>query len=197
MRKLREKKILLATHNAGKIKELETLLAPFGIEIVSADGYPEPEENGKTFVENALIKARALATASGLPALADDSGLCVHALNGRPGIYSARYNAPKENGFLYAMARLNDELGDSPDRSAHFACALAVVWPDGHAETFEGRVDGTLVFPVRDAAQGFGYDPMFVPDGYDKSFGELPAEVKNAVSHRARALRAFVEGCLS
>lgn len=197
MVKLTEKKLILATHNKGKIKEFEALLSPFGITVVSAEGYPEPEENGETFAQNALIKARALAQAANLPALADDSGLCVHALDNRPGIYSARYNDPKKNGFMHAMKCLNDELGDSADRSAHFACALALVKPDGEEVVFEGRVDGTLVFPVKDGAQGFGYDPMFVPDGYEFSFGELPAEVKNKISHRARALAAFVQECLA
>ena len=197
MRKLVEKKIVLATHNAGKVAEMKKLLAPYGIDIVSADGLAEPEENGTTFAQNALIKARAAAKEAGVPALADDSGLCVHALNDRPGIYSARYNEPKKNGFMYAMEKLNEELGDAKDRSAHFFCAVALAYPDGDEAVFEGRVDGTLVFPVRQNGHGFGYDPMFMPDGYDKTFGELDDSVKNLISHRARALNAFIKGCLS
>lgn len=195
--KLIEKKLILATHNQGKIKEFEALLAPYGIETASAQGYPEPVEDGDTFAQNALIKARALAKASGLPALADDSGLCVHALNDRPGIYSARYNDPKKNGFAYAMKCLNDELGDAKDRTAHYVCALALVKPDGREEVFEGRIDGTLVYPVQEGTHGFGYDPMFVPDGYDRSFAQLPDELKNGISHRARAIALFVKECLS
>lgn len=195
--KLTEKKLILATHNQGKIKEFEALLAPYGIEIASAQGYPEPVEDGDTFTQNALIKARALAKASGLPALADDSGLCVHALNDRPGIYSARYNDPKKNGFAYAMKCLNDELSDAKDRTAHYTCALALVKPDGQEEVFEGRIDGTLVYPVQEGTHGFGYDPMFVPDGYDRSFAQLPDELKNGISHRARAIALFVKECLS
>lgn len=195
--KLTEKKLILATHNQGKIREFEALLAPYGIEIASARGYPEPVENGDTFAQNALIKARALAKASGLPALADDSGLCVHALDGRPGIYSARYNDPKKNGYPYAMKCLNDELSGAKDRTAYYACALALVKPNGQEEVFEGRVDGTLVYPVKDGAHGFGYDPMFVPDGYEESFAQLPDELKNGISHRARAIALFVKECLS
>lgn len=197
MQKLTEKKIVLATHNQGKIAEMTHLLAPYGITIVSAEGFAEPEENGSSFAQNALIKARYIAKESGLPALADDSGLCVHALNNRPGIYSARYNNPKENGFLYAMEKLNEELGDAKDRTAHFACAVALAFPDGREVVFEGRCDGTLVFPVKEGGHGFGYDPMFVPDGYTQSFGELDESVKNKISHRAKALQAFIQGCLA
>ena len=197
MRKLIEKKIVLATHNAGKVREMQAILAPFGIEVLSAGdlNLSEPEENGETFVENARIKAVAAAKESGLPALGDDSGLCVHALNNRPGIYSARYNEPKKNGFMYAMEKLNEELGTVADRSAHFSCALVMAWPDGGTAEFEGRVDGKLQWPVK-GENGFGYDPMFVPDGYDLSFAELPSNVKNMISHRARALKLFTDNCL-
>lgn len=198
MRKLVEKKLVLATHNAGKVAEMQEILAPFGITVVSAGdlNLSEPDENGTTFVENATIKAVSAAKESGLPALGDDSGLCVHALNDRPGIYSARYNEPKKNGFMYAMEKLNEELGDAADRSAHFACAMVIAWPDGETRSFEGRVNGTLCWPVKTGSHGFGYDPMFVPDGYDASFAELPAAVKNTVSHRARALKMFTDACL-
>ena len=197
MRKLIEKQIVLATHNAGKVKEMQSILAPFGIKVLSAGdlNLTEPEENGETFIENAKIKAVSAAKESGLPALGDDSGLCVHALNNRPGIYSARYNEPKKNGFPYAMEKLNEELGDSTDRSAHFSCALVIAWPDGETAEFEGNVNGALQWPVK-GTNGFGYDPMFVPDGYDRSFAELPAEVKNKISHRARALKQFTDNCL-
>ena len=197
MRKLIEKKIVLATHNTGKVKEMQAILAPFGIEVLSAGdlNLSEPEEDGETFIENARIKAIAVAKESGLPALGDDSGLCVHALNNRPGIYSARYNEPKKNGFMYAMEKLNEELGTAADRSAHFSCALVMAWPDGETAEFEGRVDGKLQWPVK-GSNGFGYDPMFVPDGYDLSFAELPANVKNTISHRARALKLFTDNCL-
>ena len=197
MRKLIEKQIVLATHNAGKVKEMQAILAPFGIQVLSAAdlNLSEPEEDGKTFIENAKIKAVAAAKESGLPALGDDSGLCVHALNDRPGIYSARYNEPKKNGFLYAMEKLNEELGSEPDRTAHFSCAIVIAWSNGDTEEFEGRVNGTLRWPVK-GENGFGYDPMFVPDGYDQSFAELSSEIKNKISHRARALKLFTDGCL-
>lgn len=197
MRKLIEKKIVLATHNIGKVKEMQTILAPFGITVLSADdlSLTEPEETGKTFIENARIKAVCAAKEAGIPALGDDSGLCVHALDNRPGIYSARYNEPKKNGFMYAMERLNAELGKAKDRSAHFSCAVVIAWPDGDTEEFEGHVNGFLRWPVK-GENGFGYDPMFVPDGYGLSFAELPPSEKNKISHRARALKQFTDNCL-
>lgn len=197
MRKLTEKKIVLATHNIGKVKEMQAMLDPFGVTVLSADDLKlsEPEENGKTFVENAKIKALCAAKEANMPALADDSGLCVHALDNRPGIYSARYNEPKKNGFMYAMEKLNEELGDQKDRSAHFSCAIVIAWPDGQTEEFEGKVNGTLCWPPK-GEKGFGYDPMFVPNGYQLSFAELPAEEKNKISHRARALKLFTDHCL-
>ncbi len=197
MRKLTEKKIVLATHNIGKVKEMQAMLDPFGVTVLSADDLKlsEPEENGKTFIENAKIKALCAAKEANMPALADDSGLCVHALDNRPGIYSARYNEPKKNGFMYAMEKLNEELGDQKDRSAHFSCAIVIAWPDGQTEEFEGKVNGTLCWPPK-GEKGFGYDPMFVPNGYQLSFAELPAEEKNKISHRARALKLFTDHCL-
>lgn len=194
MRKITEKEVILATHNAGKVVEMQSLLSSFNIKVMDATGLSEPEENGTTFIENAKIKALSAAKKSGKVCIADDSGLCVHALDNRPGIYSARYNEPKKNGFMYAMSRLNDELGDK-ERSAHFSCAIVVAWPDGHTEEFEGQVQGTLCWPPK-GDHGFGYDPMFVPNGYTGSFAELPAEVKNTISHRANALQLMISNCL-
>lgn len=197
MRKLTDQEIVLATHNQGKVREMQAILAPYGIKVLSADslGLSEPEEDGDTFVSNAKIKAVTAASEAKKPAIGDDSGLCVHALDNRPGIYSARYNEPKKNGFKYAMECLHNELGDSKDRSAHFACAIVIAWPDGHTEEFEGRINGTLQWPAK-GENGFGYDPMFVPDGYDRSFAELPSDLKNQISHRANALNMFIKGCL-
>lgn len=197
MRKLIEKRIVLATHNIGKVKEMQTILAPFGITVLSADdlSLTEPEETGKTFIENARIKAVCAAKEAGIPALGDDSGLCVHALDNRPGIYSARYNEPKKNGFMYAMEKLNEELGNTTNRSAHFSCAVVIAWPDGDTEEFEDRVNGFLRWPVK-GENGFGYDPMFVPEGHSLSFAELPPAEKNKISHRARALKLFTDNCL-
>lgn len=186
MRRLERGRLVLATHNPGKVVELAELLNPHGLEVVSAGelGLPEPNETETTFIGNARLKALAAATASGLPAIADDSGLCVHALDGAPGIYSARWAGPGKD-FAVAMARVNDELGDKP-RSAHFICALCVAWPDGHTEVVEGRVDGTLVWPPR-GGNGFGYDPMFLMDGRDATYGEMARAEKEADNHRARA----------
>lgn len=194
MRKITEKEVILATHNAGKVVEMQSLLSSFNIKVMDATGLSEPEENGTTFIENAKIKALSAAKESGKVCIADDSGLCVHALDNRPGIYSARYNEPKKNGFMYAMSCLNDELGDK-ERSAHFSCAIVVAWPDGHTEEFEGQVQGTLCWPPK-GDHGFGYDPMFVPNDYTGSFAELPAEVKNTISHRANALQLMISNCL-
>jgi XTP/dITP diphosphohydrolase len=189
MRTLAPGKLVLATHNPGKVVELAALLAPHGLEVVSAGslGLPEPEETGDTFTANAELKALAAATASGLPAIADDSGLCVDALNGAPGIYSARW-AGDGKDFGVAMARVNDAMGREGARTAHFICALSVAWPDGHVETVEGRVDGRLVWPPR-GDNGFGYDPMFVMDGKSRTFGEISRDEKEADNHRARAFR--------
>jgi XTP/dITP diphosphohydrolase len=189
MRQLAPGKLVLATHNPGKVVELAALLGPHGLEVVSAGslGLPEPEETGETFVANAELKALAAATASGLPAIADDSGLCVDALGGAPGIYSARWAGEKKD-FSVAMARVNGALDRDGPRSAHFICALSVAWPDGHVETVEGRVDGRLVWPPR-GDNGFGYDPMFIMDGKSRTFGEISRDEKEADNHRARAFR--------
>jgi XTP/dITP diphosphohydrolase len=201
-------KIVIATHNAGKLSEMRSLLTPYGLEVVSAGelGLAEPEETGTMFAENAAIKAHAAAKASGLLAIADDSGLCVDALDGAPGLFSARWAGEKKD-FGAAMNRLNEELysrGQSlPEgRKAHFVSALVLAWPDGHQEVFEGRVYGHLVWPPRGEA-GFGYDPIFQPDGHERTFGEMNADEKHGIvdgtglSHRARAFialsRAFLK----
>jgi XTP/dITP diphosphohydrolase len=189
-RKLGPGKLVIASHNAGKVREIGELLAPYGIETVSAGqlDLPEPEETGTTFAANAELKARAAADLSGLPALADDSGLCVEALGGEPGIFSARWAGPSKD-FDAAMRLVHDRLlGIGPDaaRDAHFVCALSLCWPDGHIETFEGRADGTLVWPPR-GDQGFGYDAMFLPLGASETYGEIDPDAKHAISHRATA----------
>lgn len=194
-RRLQPGKLVIASHNKGKIREIAELLGPYGIEPVSAADLdlPEPEETGNTFIDNAELKARLAADLSGLPALADDSGLCVDALDGRPGIFSARWAGEKKD-FAIAMARVNEEMANQePEagRNAHFVCALSVAWPDGHIESFEGRVDGTLVWPPR-GDHGFGYDPMFQPIGYEETFGEMNPDDKHAISHRADAFRKLV-----
>lgn len=167
------------------------MLGAFVPAIVSAGelGLPEPEETGETFLENAKIKAIAAAKASGHPALADDSGLCVHALNDQPGLYSARWGGEAKD-FKMAMTRVNAELGDHPDRTAHFACVLVLAWPDGHTEYAEGRCDGTIVWPMRGDG-GHGYDPVFQPAGETRTFAEMKAEEKHSYSHRGRAVEAI------
>ncbi|MCW3836501.1 RdgB/HAM1 family non-canonical purine NTP pyrophosphatase [Sphingomonas canadensis] len=199
IRKLAPGRLVIASHNPGKVREIEALLGPYGIQPVSAAALdlPEPEETGTTFVANAELKALQAADLSGLPALADDSGLCVDALNGDPGIYSARWAGPGKD-FAVAMRRVEDAIaakGPDASRDAHFVCALALAWPDGHVEWFEGRVDGTLVWPPR-GDRGFGYDPLFVPLGHDISFGEMDPEAKHAMSHRARAFAQLVAAVL-
>jgi XTP/dITP diphosphohydrolase len=188
-------RLVVASHNPGKVREIGDLLRPFGFQAVSAAelGLAEPEETGTTFLQNAELKARAAAAAAGLPALADDSGLVVPALGGAPGIYSARWAGPGKD-FRIAMERVQGELGDRSDRRAHFICALALAWPDGHVESFEGRVDGRLVWPPR-GTRGFGYDPMFLPEGGDRTFGEMEPEAKHRISHRARAFAQLVSHC--
>ncbi len=184
--------LVIASHNPGKVREIAELLAPFGVSVISAGalGLAEPEESGASFAENAALKAHAAAHGSGRPALADDSGLVVPALGGRPGIESARWAGP-ERDFAKAMARLEAELAGAKDRRAAFVCALCLAWPDGGEASFEGRVEGTLVWPPR-GERGFGYDPMFVPDGYELTFGEMNPADKHAVSHRARAFAKLV-----
>jgi XTP/dITP diphosphohydrolase len=199
IRKLQPGRLVIASHNPGKVREINALLAPYGIEAVSAAelDLPEPDETGTTFVANAELKALQAADLSGLPALADDSGLCVEALGDEPGIFSARW-AGESKDFAMAMQRVQDRLAALPEdtpRDAHFVCALALAWPDGHIEWFEGRVDGCLVWPPR-GEHGFGYDPMFVPLGGAQSFGEMDPDAKHAISHRAVAFRQLVEAVL-
>ncbi len=190
-------KLIIASHNKGKVVEIADLLAPFGAEVISAGdlGLSEPEETGTTFVANAELKAHAAAEAAKLPALADDSGLAVTALDGAPGIYSARWAGPGKD-FDLAMRKVEEALGGNPDRSAKFVCALTLAWPDGHCDTVEGEVHGTLVWPPR-GDLGFGYDPMFVPDGYDVTFGEMDPAKKHGISHRADAFRKLVAACFT
>ncbi len=193
-RRFEDRKLIIASHNPGKVAEVAALLASFGIEVLSAAGLglEEPEETGQTFAANAELKARAAAEATGQPALADDSGLVVPVLDGAPGIYSARWAGPGGD-FSAAMAHVNDEIG-ARDRAAWFTCVLALCWPDGHCETFEGRVDGTLVWPPR-GVHGFGYDPMFLPAGGAKTFGEMDPDAKHRISHRADAFARLVRAC--
>jgi XTP/dITP diphosphohydrolase len=183
---------VIASHNPGKVREIAELLAPHGLSVVSAGdlGLPEPEETGASFEANARLKALAAAAGADLPALADDSGLAVAALDGRPGIHSARWAGPARD-FATAMVRVEETLAGKSDRRAHFVCVLALAWPDGRCETFEGRVDGRLVWPPR-GDRGFGYDPIFLPDGHDLTFGQMDPAKKHAISHRARAFEKFL-----
>ena len=212
MRKLDTKTIVVASHNAGKIREIEDLIGPFGFSAKSAAElkFEEPDETGTTFEENATIKALASAKASGLPALSDDSGLVIDALDGAPGVYTANW-AEKEDGtrdFAMAMEKVEKALAekgatDARDRTARFVSVLCLAWPDGHTELFRGEVEGHVVWPPR-GDKGFGYDPVFQPEGYETTFGEMSAEEKHgwkpgdaaALSHRARAFKIFVETCL-
>ena len=207
MPRLIEDKLVIATHNPGKLWEMRELLKPYHIDAVSAGdlGLPEPEETGDTFIANAELKALASAKGAGLLAIADHSGLCVDALDGGPGIYSARY-AGEPRDFAAAMQKLEKELaakGAKPPFQAHFVSAISLAWPDGKTVSFEGKVFGTLIFPPR-GGLGFGYDPIFLPDGHDKTFGEMwavekhsvPADGSEALSHRARAFQAFARACL-
>lgn len=202
-------KVVIATHNQGKLREMRELLAPYGIELVSAGelGLPEPVEDGHMFAENAAIKAVAAASASGLPALSDDSGVCIDALDGAPGLFSANWAGPGKD-FAPALARVKMELARrgamSPEaRRAHFVSALVIAWPDGHQELFEGRVFGEIVEAPRGTG-GFGYDPIFRPDGHERTFGEMTSEEKHGIpadgspglSHRARAFHDLARACL-
>jgi XTP/dITP diphosphohydrolase len=200
--------LVIATHNPGKLREMRDLLVPFGIVAQSAGelGLAEPKETGTTFAENARIKAMAAAKATGRPAFADDSGLLLTALGGDPGIHSARWAGPDKD-FRAAMNRIQTLLIESgatapSQRRAHFVAALCLAWPDGHVEEFEGRVDGTAVWPPRGEA-GFGYDPLFLPDGFDRTFGQMSAQEKHGLppkgqglSHRARAFAKLADACL-
>ena len=194
-------RLVLASHNKGKLREIAELLAPYGIDVASASdlGLPEPDETEATFAGNARLKSVAAATAAGLPALSDDSGLEVEALDGAPGIYSARWAGPSKD-FALAMRKVEDGLVlkglTTPEaRRADFIAVLSLAWPDGSSREFEGKVFGSLVWPPR-GTRGFGYDPMFLPDGYAETFGEMAPEAKHAISHRAVAFGKFVEACL-
>lgn len=191
-----EPELIVATHNPGKLREIAQLFEPFGVQALSASelGLPEPMEDGLTFIANAEVKARAAVEGSDKPAISDDSGLVVPALGGDPGIYSARWAGPGKN-FNVAMKRIQDELGNK-DRRAYFVAALALAWPDGHIEIFEGTVHGTLVWPPR-GDLGFGYDPIFQPNGYDITFGEFEPSAKHAISHRADAFNQLVAACFA
>ncbi len=189
-------RLLLASHNPGKLREIAELVRPLGLELVSVSslGLPEPQENAPDFVGNARLKAVAAANGSGLPALADDSGFCVAALGGAPGVFSARWAGPGRD-FHPAMERVNAMLGGAEDRRAWFVAALCLGWPDGYIATFVGRVDGTAVWPPR-GTRGFGYDPIFQPIGSELTFGEMWPEQKHPVSHRARAFVQLQAACL-
>jgi len=191
-----EPELIIATHNPGKLREIAQLFEPLGVQVQSAGelGLPEPMEDGLTFIANAEVKARAAVEGSDKPAVSDDSGLVVPALGGDPGIYSARWAGPGKN-FNVAMKRVQDELGNK-DRGAYFVAALALAWPDGHIEMFEGTVHGTLVWPPR-GDLGFGYDPMFQPNGYNITFGEFEPSAKHAISHRADAFNQLVAACFA
>lgn len=188
-------RLVVASHNAGKVVEIEELLARYVVSTIGAGalGLPEPEETETTFEGNAALKARLAALASGLPALSDDSGLVVPAIGGAPGIYSARW-AGSGKDFGGAMARVERELGEG-DRRAHFVAVLALVWPDGEEALFRGEVHGHLTFPPK-GERGFGYDPIFIPEGYEETFGEMNPAVKHRISHRARAFKKLVAACL-
>ena len=200
IRRLLPGRLVLATHNAGKVREIRALVEPHGIEPVSAGelGLPEPAETGTTFIANATLKARASANAANLVALADDSGLVVDALGGAPGVYSADW-AGHPRDFGRAMAKvqaIRDAAGRQAPDTARFVCALVLAWPDGHCQAYEGTVEGRVVWPPR-GSRGFGYDPMFVADGYDETFGELDPAIKHAISHRADAWAKLAAACLA
>ncbi|HUE18688.1 MAG TPA: RdgB/HAM1 family non-canonical purine NTP pyrophosphatase [Stellaceae bacterium] len=195
-RRLSGGKLVIATHNKGKLAEIAELIAPYGLEAIGADalGLPEPEETGASFEDNAALKALAAAQASNLPALADDSGLVVPALGGDPGIYSARWAGPGQD-FTLAMDQVERELIGKTDRRAFFVAVLALAWPDARVESFRGEAHGNLAFPPR-GQRGFGYDPIFVADGEQESFGEMDPARKHAISHRAKAFALFAKACL-
>lgn len=192
-----ENTLIVASHNAGKVREIADLIRPFNISVKSAEELKliEPEETESTFEGNAIIKARAAAMSARMTAISDDSGLCVHALDNDPGIYSARWAGPDKD-FYKAMEKIENKLNEigAADRTAHFSCVIAVAWPDGEVLAFEGRVDGTLTWPPR-GNLGFGYDPMFIPNGYAITFGEMEPALKHKISHRAQAFKKFVNAC--
>ena len=199
-RKFTETRILFATHNAGKLEEVQQLFAPYGVSVVGAGemNLPEPEETENTFVGNARIKAHAATKATGIPALSDDSGIEVEALDNAPGVYTADWaETPNGRDFLMAMTKTHDllEKANAPHpRRARFCATMVLAWPDGHDEVFEGTVNGTLVWPIR-GELGHGYDPMFQPDGHEQTFAEMTADQKNAISHRADVFAKLITGC--
>ena len=198
MRRFTEPKLVVASHNEGKVREIRDLLLPFGVEVLSSKelNLSEPVEDGESFIANAEIKSSTATRESGLVSLADDSGLVVPALDGAPGIHSARYAYnpwKEERDFGYAMGKLNLELGEKP-RDAHFVCALSLAWPDGHDEIFRGEANGVVGWPMR-GDQGFGFDPIFTPDGHDETFGEMDPAKKHEMSHRADAFARLVAAC--
>lgn len=200
-RRLTAGRLVLASHNQGKLREIAELVAPYGLEVLSAAsfGLSEPAETEDSFAGNALIKAHYAADATGLPALADDSGLAVAALNGQPGVYTADWaETPTGRDWMLAMRKVEDKLqalGPDVSRAATFVCTLALAWPDGHRQIYEGRVDGHIIWPPR-GDRGFGYDPVFVPAGHDRTFGEMEPAAKHAISHRARAFALLRAECL-
>lgn len=200
MRKFVGDRLLVATHNAGKLEEIADLLRPYGVQVVGAAemDLPEPAETEDNFVGNARIKAHAAAQATGLPALADDSGIAIDALNGAPGVYTADWaETPQGRDFVMAMSRAHNALEDANaphPRTAQFCCTLVLAWPDGHDEVFEGVMKGQVVWPMR-GEQGHGYDPIFQPEGYQITFGEMDRWEKNSISHRADAFKKLVAGC--
>ena len=194
-RKFLEKEIIIASHNPGKVREIRKLLEPFCVKVISAGelGLPEPVENGITFTDNSIIKAISSAKGAGVPALADDSGLSIHSLNGDPGVYSARWAGPKKD-FSLAMEKIQIRLKKFEDKSAHFTCALSLAWPDGHTENFNGEVYGEITWPPR-GENGFGYDPIFIANGMNETFAELEPKTKHMISHRSIAFKKLILGC--
>jgi XTP/dITP diphosphohydrolase len=199
-RKFESDTLLVATHNKGKLGEIAEILAPFGVKVIGASEMhlPEPEETEDSFVGNARIKAHAAAKATGLPALSDDSGITIDALNGAPGVYTADWAETGDGrDFMQAMTRANNEItakGPDAPRTAQFRCTLVIAWPDGHDEVFEGVMPGSLIWPIRGEG-GFGFDPMFMPEGLDVTCAQMPKDEKNKISHRGRAMAQFVQGC--
>lgn len=187
--------LLIASHNNGKVKELAEMFSSYSIKLISAAelNIPEPEETGATFIENAILKAKYYSEASGLPALADDSGLAVDALNGQPGIHSARWGGEQKD-FMLAMKKVEQLVGDNPNRNAAFICALSLWWPDAYHVDVEGKMEGSISFPPR-GEKGFGYDPIFVAKGYDITCSEMNPDAKNAISHRAKAFSQLISLC--
>ena len=194
-RKFLEKEIIIASHNPGKVREIRKLLEPFCVKVISAGelGLPEPVEDGTTFTENSVIKAMSSAKGSGIPAVADDSGLSIHSLNGDPGVYSARWAGPKKD-FNLAMEKIQIRLKNFEKKNAHFTCALSIAWPDGHTESFNGEVHGEITWPPR-GKNGFGYDPIFIASGMNKTFAELEPKSKHMISHRSVAFKKLIKGC--